>query len=96
MLTQEDSHVAHEWNVCHDAANDVLTLDIVLVLGVEFCVICDVVVAFCKEFCCVSVMSSISKCSKSIIPNCNGMEMESPTQYQTSSPTDAQSVYPSP
>jgi len=63
VLTQENGNVAYEGDVGHDAADDVFALEVVLASGVELRVVCEVVVAFCEEFCFFSVVSKwISRC----------------------------------
>lgn len=50
MFAQEDGYVADEWDVGYYAADDVFALNVVLAAGVQFRVVCYVVVAFCEEF----------------------------------------------
>jgi hypothetical protein len=47
VLTQENGNVAYEGDIGYDAADYVFALDVVLAFGVEFSVVCEVVVAFC-------------------------------------------------
>jgi hypothetical protein len=61
MFAQKDSNVAYEGNVCYYASNDVFPLDVILPTGVEFRVVCYVVVAFCEELGFVSGFHMLAK-----------------------------------
>ena len=50
MLAQHDCHVAHGWDVPSHTPYQVTLFQITLTLGIEFCVVGYVVVAFREEF----------------------------------------------
>jgi hypothetical protein len=65
MFAQENSNVANEGNICYYTSNDVFPLDVILPAGVEFRVVCYVVVAFCQELGFVSISHMLAKISTS-------------------------------
>jgi hypothetical protein len=53
VLAEHDGHVTHSGDVSSYTANDVFFLgQVALAACVKFCVVCDIVVAFCEEFRC--------------------------------------------
>lgn len=74
VFAQHDSHIANKWDIGDDAADDVLALDVVLAPGVEFRVVCGVVVAFRQELRVFSVKTTISairKAQPTLRKNCH-------------------------
>lgn len=59
MFAQHDRNIAHEWYICHYAANNVLALEVVLVVCVELVIVCWVVVSFREELCFISADTSV-------------------------------------
>lgn len=49
MLAEQDGDITHKWDIAHHAANNVVSLKVILSLGIQALVVARIIVAFGQE-----------------------------------------------